>query len=27
VCFLPAFMVLGIAPVVVGLAGEVLANW
>jgi hypothetical protein len=26
-CFLPAFMVLGIAPVVVGLAGEVLANW
>jgi Flp pilus assembly protein TadB len=27
VCFLPAFMVLGIAPVVVGLAGEVLAHW
>lgn len=27
VCFLPAFLVLGIAPVVVGLAGEVLANW
>jgi Flp pilus assembly protein TadB len=26
-CFLPAFMVLGIAPVVAGLAGEVLANW
>jgi pilus assembly protein TadC len=26
-CFLPAFLVLGIAPVVVGLAGEVLANW
>lgn len=27
VCFLPAFLVLGIAPVVVGLAGEVLAHW
>lgn len=27
VCFLPAFLVLGIAPVVVGLAGEVLARW
>ena len=27
VCFLPAFLVLGIAPVVVGLAGEVLADW
>ena len=27
VCFLPAFLVLGIAPVVVGLAGEVLASW
>jgi Type II secretion system (T2SS), protein F len=26
-CFLPAFLVLGIAPVVVGLASEVLANW
>ncbi len=26
-CFLPAFLVLGIAPVVVGLAGEVLAQW
>ena len=26
-CFLPAFLVLGIAPVVVGLAGEVLAGW
>ncbi|WP_345607344.1 type II secretion system F family protein [Pseudonocardia adelaidensis] len=26
VCFLPAFLVLGIAPVVVGLAGEVFAN-
>jgi hypothetical protein len=26
-CFLPAFVVLGIAPVVVGLAGEVLARW
>ena len=26
-CFLPAFLVLGIAPVVVGLAGEVLASW
>jgi Flp pilus assembly protein TadB len=26
-CFLPAFLVLGIGPVVVGLAGEVLANW
>jgi pilus assembly protein TadC len=26
-CFLPAFLVLGIAPVVVGLAGEVLARW
>jgi hypothetical protein len=27
VCFLPAFLVLGIAPVVVGLAGEALASW
>ncbi|MFC5231843.1 type II secretion system F family protein [Pseudonocardia zijingensis] len=27
VCFLPAFLALGIAPVVVGLAGEVLARW
>jgi pilus assembly protein TadC len=27
VCFLPAFLVLGIAPVVVGLAGEVLTHW
>jgi len=26
-CFLPAFLVLGIAPVVVGLAGEALARW
>lgn len=26
-CFLPAFLVLGVAPVVVGLAGEVLARW
>jgi Flp pilus assembly protein TadB len=26
-CFLPAFMALGIAPVVVGLAGEALAQW
>jgi pilus assembly protein TadC len=26
-CFLPAFLVLGIAPVVIGLAGEVLAKW
>jgi Flp pilus assembly protein TadB len=26
-CFLPAFLVLGIAPVVIGLAGEALAQW
>ncbi len=26
-CFLPAFLVLGIAPVVVGLASEALAQW
>jgi pilus assembly protein TadC len=26
-CFLPAFLTLGIAPVVVGLAGEALARW
>jgi pilus assembly protein TadC len=26
-CFLPAFLVLGVAPVVIGLAGEVLAGW
>ncbi len=26
-CFLPAFLVLGIAPVLVGLAGEALAQW
>jgi pilus assembly protein TadC len=26
-CFLPAFLVLGVAPVVIGLAGEVLAPW
>ncbi|ODU18122.1 MAG: hypothetical protein ABT15_11220 [Pseudonocardia sp. SCN 73-27] len=26
-CFLPAFLVLGIAPVVVGLAGDALALW
>ncbi len=26
-CFLPAFLVLGIAPVVIGLAGEVFARW
>lgn len=26
-CFLPAFIVLGIAPVVIGLAGEALARW
>ncbi|MCY7340973.1 MAG: type II secretion system F family protein [Pseudonocardia sp.] len=26
-CFLPAFLILGIAPVVVGLAGEALAQW
>jgi pilus assembly protein TadC len=26
-CFLPAFLVLGIAPVVVGLAGQALAPW
>lgn len=26
-CFLPAFLVLGIAPVVVGLAGRALAQW
>lgn len=26
-CFLPAFLVLGIAPVVIGLAGKALARW
>lgn len=26
-CFLPAFLALGIAPVVIGLAGRVLAQW
>jgi pilus assembly protein TadC len=26
-CFLPAFLVLGIAPVVIGMAGEALAQW
>ena len=26
-CFLPAFLVLGIAPVVIGLAREALAQW
>ncbi|NMH90668.1 type II secretion system F family protein [Pseudonocardia bannensis] len=26
-CFLPAFLVLGIAPVVIGLAGEALTQW
>ncbi|MDN5918234.1 MAG: type II secretion system F family protein [Pseudonocardia sp.] len=26
-CFLPAFLVLGIAPVVIGLAGEAFARW
>jgi hypothetical protein len=26
-CFLPAFLVLGVAPVVIGLAGEVLHTW
>lgn len=26
-CFLPAFLVLGVAPVVIGLAGEVLVPW
>ncbi len=26
-CFLPAFLVLGVVPVVIGLAGEVLAQW
>jgi Flp pilus assembly protein TadB len=26
-CFLPAFLVLGVAPVVIGLAGEALARW
>ncbi|MFC4943253.1 type II secretion system F family protein [Pseudonocardia sp. GCM10023141] len=26
-CFLPAFLVLGIAPVVIGLAGRALAQW
>jgi pilus assembly protein TadC len=26
-CFLPAFLLLGIAPVVIGLAGEVLPQW
>jgi pilus assembly protein TadC len=26
-CFLPAFLVLGIAPVVIGLAGQALAQW
>jgi pilus assembly protein TadC len=26
-CFLPAFLVLGIAPVVIGLAGEVMSRW
>lgn len=26
-CFLPAFLVLGIAPVVIGLAGEVFSRW
>ncbi len=26
-CFLPSFLVLGIAPVVIGLAGDVLARW
>lgn len=26
-CFLPAFLLLGIAPVVIGLAGEALAQW
>lgn len=27
VCFLPAFIVLGVAPVVIGLASEALARW
>ncbi|GAA4704340.1 hypothetical protein GCM10023215_50040 [Pseudonocardia yuanmonensis] len=27
VCFLPAFLAVGIAPVVIGLAGEALARW
>jgi pilus assembly protein TadC len=26
-CFLPAFLVLGVAPVVIGLAGQALARW
>jgi pilus assembly protein TadC len=26
-CFLPAFLVLGVVPVVIGLAGEVLPQW
>ena len=26
-CFLPAFLVLGIAPVVIGLAGQALSWW
>ena len=26
-CFLPAFLLLGIAPVVIGLAGEVIPQW
>ena len=26
-CFLPAFLILGIAPVVIGLAGKALARW
>ena len=26
-CFLPAFLVLGVTPVVIGLAGEVLVAW
>ncbi|MFP5069036.1 type II secretion system F family protein [Pseudonocardia nantongensis] len=26
-CFLPAFLVLGIVPVVIGLAGQVIARW
>ena len=26
-CFLPAFLVLGVAPVVIGLAGEGLVAW
>jgi hypothetical protein len=26
-CFLPAFLVIGVVPVVVGLAGQLVAQW